>query len=75
MRDRDAVLEPAILGAAAVLVGHSSADILSCLSGRQRGVTSQLFAELFWSQPRRTKNGAQGAAIQGPVVRWSGTTA
>ena len=26
-------------------------------------------AELFWSQTRQTKNGVQGAAIQGQVVR------
>jgi len=34
-----------------------------------RGPELQEIAELFWSQTRRTKNGAQGAAIQGPVVR------
>jgi len=42
-----------------------------------RGVTDwetvewalQQTAELFWGQPRETKNGAQGTAIQGPVVR------
>ena len=29
----------------------------------------QEIAQLFWSQTRRAKNRAQGAAIQGPVVR------
>lgn len=33
------------------------------------GLGLQKFAELVWSQTRRTKNGAQGATIQGPVVR------
>ena len=32
------------------------------------GLGLQEFAELVWSQTRRTKNGSQGAAIQGPVV-------